>query len=161
MQKLSRFAMVLAVCLFGLGATRSQEILLAPGEVLIAIDGVPVSSAPTICENGVCRAVTSPVAVSGIANTNTRTLEMVKSAIRSSSSIGPLQKRLLLTRLNRPNVANRVVDAVTSQAVSAGYISVSYDIVSGDAVTLVDWDELAKFLERIIPLIIQLIGLFG
>lgn len=88
------------------------------------------------------------------------TLDAVRTAIQNSD-LRELQKNRLLRRLDRPWVANRVTDEITSRAMSAGLVAVEYDIVSGQAVTNVDWEGLIGFIERLLPLIVQLIGLFG
>lgn len=90
-----------------------------------------------------------------------RTLEMVREAIEKSDRLGPRKKRVLQRRLNRETVAVRVTDAVTANGMAAGLISVSYDVGTQSVETMVDWDGLIGFIERLIPLIIKLIGLFG
>ena len=107
-----------------------------------------------------------PVPVSAFANDDVsshhlKTLEAVKSAISDSEELGRFQKKRLLRRLERPHVAVRVTDAVTSEAMTAGYISLDFDADTQQVETNVDWDGLIEFIERLIPLIVELIGLFG
>lgn len=95
-----------------------------------------------------------------------QTLAEVRKAIEESEDLGPFRKRVLLRRLNRPSVAVRVTDYVTANALDQGLITVPPPVgwAEGqvdDVSMAIDWEGLITFIERIIPLIVQLIGLFG
>jgi len=88
------------------------------------------------------------------------TLRMVRKAIADSDlSLG--QKILARIALRRKSVQDRVTDFVTSQAIDDGVI-VMPAMVDGQMVeAAIDWDALLEFIEKLIPLIMQLIALFG
>ena len=83
------------------------------------------------------------------------TIDQVITAL-DQSDLKPRKKRSLKRRLKRKRVQQTVLDELTSRATAEGYI-----IVGEDATVQVDWDGLISFIERLIPLIIKLIGLFG
>jgi len=196
------FLLALAGILLCCSANAQTGFGLAPGERLVAVDGVPVAGCSTcITVNGctTCTnntplrsalravaqvatplkavAVTAPVKVEvptittstqslyvvdsdDVSSHHERTLALVKRVIDSSDR-SQLQKNRLLRRLDRPWIAVRVTDEITSRGMAMGLISVSFDAVTGQATTNVDWQELIKFIEALLPLIIQIIGLFG
>jgi len=93
------------------------------------------------------------------------TLEMVRQAV-SDSNLRPLKKRRMLRRLRRPAVASVVTDYVTSNAISEGVIDVGPPVFNADGSVevpemAIDFDALLDFIERLLPLILQLISLFG
>ena len=98
---------------------------------------------------------------SDVSQHHVKTLDEVKNAIKSATSLRPIQKRRLLRRIDRPHVAQRVTDEITTRAMASGLVVIEYDEQANDAVAMVDWDGLIEFIERLIPLIVQLIGLFG
>ena len=84
-------------------------------------------------------------------------LDSVIKAIEAST-LTDRQKAVAIRKLRfRPRIRQLILDEVIAQGYSEGVILPG----EGDAVALIDWEEFAKFLERIIPLIIQIIGLFG
>lgn len=85
-----------------------------------------------------------------------RTLDQVRQAV-SESDLDDREKRRILRKLRRPWVAVRVTDLVTSEAFDAGVIGLTDDAQGFG----VDWDSLLEFIERLLPLILQLIDLFG
>lgn len=121
-------------------------------------------TAPAVSVDSVVTDV-SVFADSDVSAHHVRTLEEVKKAIQASDDLRPLQKRRLIRRLNRPHVAERVTDMVTSNAMIAGYIQIAHGGLDSDDDSDVevqaDWDAIIEFIERLIPLIIKLIGLFG
>jgi len=95
------------------------------------------------------------------------TLAEVRKAIQDDEDIGAFRKRLLLRKLNRPSVALQVTDYVTSGALDAGVIEIPPPAAwavseDGDVIEpAINLDALIAFIERILPLILQLISLFG
>ena len=135
-------------------AAAPQEFDAPPVPASVLTEPVPVQPAANLLDVD-------------LATHSATTLQHVREAIEKSDRIGPRQKRVLLRRLNRTRVAERVTDAVTAQALDAGYIQIAHggfdddDGDGGDVEVLVDWDALIEFIEKLIPLIVQLIGLFG
>jgi len=196
------FLLALAGILLCCPVNAQFGIPLAPGERLVAVDGVPVAGCSTCitvngcttCANGTplrsalrtvaqvatpmkAAVVPSPVKVEvatittstqslyvvdsdDVSTHHERTLALVKRAIESSDR-SQLQKNRLLRRLDRPWIAVRVTDEITSRAMAMGLVSVSFDAVTGQATTNANWEEIIKFIEALLPLIIQIIGLFG
>jgi len=100
----------------------------------------------------------------GVLSQQQRTVEMVTAAI-DKSDLRPLKKRRLKNALRRPAVAEQVTDWVTSNAIYEGIITINPTPVYGadgepDLIG-VDWDSLLAFIEKLIPLILQLIELFS
>lgn len=84
-------------------------------------------------------------------------LDEVLAAL-GKSELSDRQKRVYARRLKfRPRIREMILDEVVSQAYAEGLI----DIEEGEVEAQVDWDGLIEFIERILPLILQLIGLFG
>lgn len=131
---------------------------IAVGQVVLV---PPVTPATPVAASTELTAVDRVFATDDVSTHAVRTLDEVKKAISESEQLRPLQKNRLLRRLSRPWVAQRVTDEITVRAMAAGYVTVSLDEDGGDATVLVDWEGLAEFIERILPLIIQIIGLFG
>lgn len=82
-------------------------------------------------------------------------LQHIEAAIDKSDR-SDRQKRVAKRRLKRPRVQELVLDEV----VARGYVE-QYITVSDENEILVDWEGIIAFIERILPLILQLIGLFG
>ncbi len=104
-----------------------------------------------------------------VVETADRILKQVETAIQDSDRLTDRRKARMLRVLNRrPKVAQRVVDEVTARALDADLITFDYyqtrsddDDEEGKVRARVDWDSIIAFIERLIPLIVQLIGLFG
>ena len=65
--------------------------------------------------------------------------------------------RILTTNL-RPNAKKEITDRAMTELMAVNMLVVNND---GTVEPLFDFDELIAFLEKLIPLIITLIGLFG
>lgn len=90
-------------------------------------------------------------------------LNLVRNEIRESKDLRAGQKRRMLRRLNRPWVATRITDYVTLKSMEAGAIEVnSLDVFesTGEPFTI-DLDQIIEIIEAILPIIIQLLSLFG
>jgi hypothetical protein len=99
-----------------------------------------------------------------------RTLAEIRKAIDDDEDIRPFRKRMLHRKLNRPKVALAVTDYVTAAAIDNGVIDMPAPpmwATNPDApqqtfeVARLDLTGLLAFIEAILPLILQLIGLFG
>ena len=87
-------------------------------------------------------------------------LDQVYAAI-DGSELSDRQKRVFKRRMQwRPRVRQAVMDEVIAQGF-AEEVFIPEISDSGDVTVQVDWDSIADFLERILPLILQIIGLFG
>jgi len=81
-------------------------------------------------------------------------LKRVEQTIKSSD-YSNRKKRRMLRKLKRSRVRELVLDEVIAQAYHSDVITIQ----EGDP--RIDWDGLIEFLERLLPLIVKLIGLFG
>ena len=89
-----------------------------------------------------------------------KTLDIVKQEIKNADGYGPFAKRVLIRKLRRNTVAVNVTDKVTSMAMVAGYIQVEIN-TEGEVVSQIDWEGLTNFVKEILPLIIEIIKMFG
>lgn len=87
-------------------------------------------------------------------------LKRVREAIAESDQIGPFRKWIIQRRLKRQHVAVAVTDYVTSEAMAEGYIVMAAGD-DGEVVARVDLDGILAFIERLLPVILQIISLFG
>ena len=81
-------------------------------------------------------------------------LKHVVEAIQKNPDLKKRKKRRLIRKLGRKRVQLVVLDHVNEKALEDEIITL------GDVEAQIDWDAIADFLERIFPLILQLIGLF-
>jgi hypothetical protein len=94
-----------------------------------------------------------------------RLLSEVIAAVEKAD-ISARQKRVTLRRLKFfPAYKNSFLDEVLAQGFAQGYITIAVTKNNSElqepVEIMIDWEGLIEFIERIIPLIIQLIGLFG
>ncbi len=102
----------------------------------------------------VCAAVDAsrPVAVpEGFA----RTLREAASKARSNRQIGLIQQWRINAASRNPRQLQRIYAGVIDEAIAAGQVD------AGVPVDGFDWQQLLAFIERLLPLILQLISLFG
>lgn len=145
-------------------ATQTAPAYVEQAAVVVPSVASTVHVAPVVQVAEVQTFSTDPLMIQAVADGDgehhQRTLAAVKKAIQDSDSLSDWKKRRLLRKLDRPWVAVRVTDEITSRAMATGLVSVSVDSTGG-AVTNIDWDGLIKFIEALVPLIIQIVGLFG
>ena len=91
-----------------------------------------------------------------------RTMELVREAVRDSD-LRPRRKARMLRLLKYPSVQDRVKMFVTGSAIDAGEIDTQIIVMPDGSIAMpaIDWDNLLSFIERLLPLILQLISLFG
>lgn len=84
----------------------------------------------------------------------------ILEALEANTTLGRWEKRRLQRILQSPfrrRAQREVVEFAASQMLAAQIIEPTPEGV----MTAVDWDALLKFLEGLLPLIVQLINLFG
>ena len=93
----------------------------------------------------------------------------ILEAIDNTNAVGRFQKNRIRRILNspvRPIAAKRITDEVSARLLGAEMLVV-IEAVSGAGEVVysiekaADWNQILAFIERLLPLILQLISLFG
>ena len=75
-------------------------------------------------------------------------------AIEEDASLDDRKRRALKRKLRwRPRLRQEVLDMITSESLSAGVLAFPS--------AQIDWDALLAFIKELIPIIVELIELFG
>jgi hypothetical protein len=127
-------------------------VLCLPLILFALLPAAPVPAAETF--DDICKSVESdrPVAVpNGFRDV---VLEAAKQA-RADRQIGLIQYWRIKAAANNPRQLPRIYAGVIDEGIAAG-------VIDGDAsADGFDWDQLLAFIERLIPVILKLIALFG
>ena len=86
-----------------------------------------------------------------------RLLKELRQAIDATDQLTGRQKRVAKRKLRRPIPQQQALDFIAAEAMVDG---VFYASEEDQFEVLVDWDSFAAFLERILPLLLQLFGGF-
>jgi hypothetical protein len=73
---------------------------------------------------------------------------------RNSREIGLIQYWRLMNAVNSPRQLSKIYAGVVDEAIACGEMSEATDLDG------FDWDSLLAFIERLLPLILQLIAIF-
>lgn len=92
---------------------------------------------------------------------NEKLLSMIEQEIAADSSLSEPRRRRMLRRLKRRRVKQAILDHCVSEAIGAGLIEIAIAPTGAGYQPLVNWDELLAFIKELIPIIIELIGLFS
>ncbi len=127
-------------------------VLCLPLILFALLPAAPVPAAETF--DDICKSVESdrPVAVpDGFRDV---ILEAAQQA-RAKRDIGLIQFWRIKAAANNPRQVQRIYAGVIDEGIAAG-------VIDGDAAADgFDWEQLLAFIERLIPVILKLIALFG
>ena len=104
--------------------------------------------------NDVCGAVEAgrPVAVP---DGFVKSIEKAAAKARKDRDIGLVQHWRIQSAINRPRTAAKIYAGVVDEGLAAGVL-----LADGDADGF-DWDSLLAFIEKLLPLILQIISMFN
>ncbi len=138
---------VFSTCLAGVGLLQAQNVTVVPADPVPATAGGPDVEAAV--DTSSWDAMVTPDRVEKLL------IEAVKN-----SKLRPFQKiraNIVLKTNFAPKLKQQLVLNTTSKLLEEGKISND----SGELVALVDWDSILDFITKLLPLLLQLIDLFG
>ena len=83
-----------------------------------------------------------------------KSIEKAAAKARKDREIGLIQHWRIQSAVNRPRVAAKIYAGVVDEGLAAGVL-----LSEGDADGF-DWDSLLAFIEKLLPLILQIIAMF-
>lgn len=140
-------ASVFSTCLVGVGLLQAQNVTVVPADPAPASAGGP--EVEVAVDTSSWDAMVTPDRVEKLL------IEAVKN-----SKLRPFQKiraNIVLKTNFAPKLKQQLVLNTTSKLLEEGKISND----SGELVALVDWDSILDFITKLLPLLLQLIDLFG
>lgn len=102
--------------------------------------------------------IVTPVAAPAGDTHQDRVINAVRDAIKKDAKLGPIRKRIALLSLRRPLVQQQIADRITAASLDRGAIVVTGD---EDEPFQADWSEIFEIIKEYLPILLQLLMLFG